>query len=174
VDRFPTVDDARWVSLLLVDAGLLDTARRVAADIDQSVSDRGGLAFLEGQLALTEGRGEAAAELLQRARLLFKEGNLPWFRATNWLADALASRGATIEAIEVLEDASRLRHRAATGWSAGSGWTHARARLAILYRQAGRTVEAEAVESELRQVLEFADADHAVKRWLDGRASTPY
>jgi hypothetical protein len=45
----------------------------------------------------------------------------------------------------------------------GVVWLFGQAHLSDLYRQAGKTKEAESIENELRDLLKFAGDDHPLK-----------
>ena len=77
------------------------------------------------------------------------------------LAAALVKEGDVPRAIQVLERNSDRRDSVTRG-TTGAFWLRNRLQLAKLYRRAGRTEDAHAVEAELSNLLALADADHPI------------
>ncbi len=145
--------NAAW---LLPRAGAVEAARFVVHDFAGPEAQR---RVAEGYVALAEGRAADAVSLLQQGF-----DNLTPARALRRLealADAWVARGALNQAVRVLETVpiSKEQSYCYCG-SVGMFWMRTRWRLAELYREVGRVDEARAVESELRNLLQYADADH--------------
>ena len=92
-----------------------------------------------------------------------------WAIRNGQLARAWFETGNVVEAIKVLEriiaiprELRRPQIRNQDGWLAHSNL------LAQCYRQVGRIAEAEPIEAQLRVLLRFADADHPIRKRLDG------
>lgn len=164
--EYPRLEDAAPVASVLVMSGQLATAR-LAVTLLRKRPDRGNTfaGFVEGQIALAEGRAGEAVALIEGhgARAPVATGH---FNA-EVMARAIAARGDHGRAIAVLESFSHPREKlvAAPGVLA-SDWLSMRDSLARLYRDVGRHEEADAVEAELRALLAVADDDHPIKRRL--------
>jgi serine/threonine-protein kinase len=157
--KFSETTRGRMVGSLLIEAGLLDEARAVAAERPELM--------WSGQLALAEGRLDEAVRLLDLAlERLGGRGNPGRSRIARQLAEAFTRKGDMVRAIRILEDESQQRAGTTAGISFGHEWLKVRERLARLYRIVGRIDEAEAVEVELRTLLAVADADHPIERRL--------
>ena len=122
----------------------------------------------DGMRAVGQHRHREAIRLLQDGLGILLQSNsdsaLQIYRA---LAEAHIAVGGAEAAVTVLEEASRLRGRAAVtgrGYFIRNQWW-----LSQLYRDLGRTTEAEAVEAELLRLLAVADSDHYVLRALARR-----
>jgi tetratricopeptide (TPR) repeat protein len=167
LDRhFKTPEEANFVASNLMDAGLLDMARRVI-DYHRRRRNDPPVDWYAGQLALVEGRFAEAEALLTRAATQFPPANNQGLKIARQLADAHVGQGRPDTAIRLLEEATRQRVDLAHGWE----WLRARDRLAELYRQTGRLADADAVDRELATLLAVADDDHVVKRRIAARAA---
>jgi hypothetical protein len=85
---------------------------------------------------------------------------------SEFTADAWLRKGDIEPAIIALESSTRQRAATTFGASSAALWMRTRARLADLYRKAGRVTEAEAIEEHLRRLLAVADDDHPLKMRL--------
>ena len=88
------------------------------------------------------------------------------------LADRLEASGESDRALRLLESYS-FRRTTMTAFFAGYRWIELRARLADLYRRAGRQLEAREVERELLRLLATADTDLPLLIELKARTATP-
>ena len=148
-------------------AGDIKGARRVL-NRDRGVLNSWSAMFVEGKVALAEGRVDDAVTSLT---LLTQERVPGMFRPMGTLAEAWTTKGNLTEAIRVLEDASRQRAASvSSSFDGAHEWLRIRARLAELYRQTDRAAEAEIVEQELLDLLAAADDDHPLKRRLIANA----
>jgi len=83
--------------------------------------------------------------------------------ASDSLARAWEAEGDLTKALRALEIASRERERAALHGAWGPlYWLQNEARLARLYRSAGRAADAARVEDRLRRLLVEADSNHPI------------
>ncbi len=123
--------------------------------------------FLEAEIALAAGHTDTAIALLRKAFDLYPSntggGDSPLF----WMAESLASilerQGRWSEAARVLERVSGLRYRvAAEVLGQGALWLRTQWQLSQLYHRLGLEEEAREIESELRQLLAYADPDHPI------------
>jgi tetratricopeptide (TPR) repeat protein len=120
---------------------------------------------VQGHLALTRGELDLGISTLQeelekcttRAPQLYFVGSVG-------LAEAVREKGNLRQATALLEQAAHARARAYP--FAGPFWMDASFRLAKLYRQSDRISEAQAIEEELRKLLEYADSDHYILQEL--------
>jgi hypothetical protein len=150
---------AESVTSAFISAGLLDSADRLV-----SMKTHGPRfhMLVEGELALAQGRVARGIELLER--LLREDAPTEWWLRTRGslvLAEVLATRGDADRAVAVLESASRGRRHLFEDLEPEH--LRVRERLARLYRQLDRIPEAEAIESDLRQLLAVAQEDHPMK-----------
>ncbi|MGQ0735844.1 MAG: tetratricopeptide repeat protein [Acidobacteriota bacterium] len=166
--RFRSAESARFVGSNLIDAGLLEAARRVIA-YHQQHGNRQAYEWYSGQLALAEGRVEEAIRRLTVAAGLFPSMTNQGLKIARQLADAHHAAGHPDEAIRILQRATRQRSELAHGWE----WLRARDRLSALYTQAGRRAEADAVDHELSVLLSVADDDHVGRGRLAERRGGP-
>jgi predicted Zn-dependent protease len=159
-EHFRTAEEASSVASNLMDAGLLPLAREVVAyhrrrraPVDE---------WYAGQLALAEGRIDEAIRRLTIASKLFPGTSSQGLKIARQLADAHHAAGRLDQAVRLLENATRHPVELIHGWE----WLRTRDRLSELYRLAGRSVEAEAVDRQLATLLAVADDDHFIKRRL--------
>jgi hypothetical protein len=127
--------------------------------------------MLEGQLAVAEGRWDAAIALLEPVERHYRrrpDGDR-WMIAVQRLADAWAAKGEMARAIALLEAPQRRLEYSIFPSNYSCDWLEARDRLSQLYRQSGRIAEADTVDAELRALLAVADEDHPIRRRLDQR-----
>jgi tetratricopeptide (TPR) repeat protein len=117
----------------------------------------------KGALALQEGRNNDAIALLQTA---WNQHNKEMVFGS-WIADALSlafeRSGNLPQAAEALERASTER------LANPPEWLRNESRLSGLYRKLHRDSEARKIETRVRKLLAFADADHPVLRELNTR-----
>jgi tetratricopeptide (TPR) repeat protein len=135
-----------------------------------------GLAFaatsllVDGRLALADGQVDKAIALLQSALVRRPERGIGRLMSISMLlADAFVAKHDIALAIDALETATQQRSMTSYGASQGATWLAARAKLAELYRDAGRTADAENIEQHLQRLLMVADDDHPLKVKLSRR-----
>ena len=159
LDRFTEPQIAGRVGSWWIDTGLLDTARAVVARMPDDM--------WAGQLALVEGRYDAAIAALSRAMVQRQSGGPNPWRVARKLAEALQGAGR-------VQGHSRCSTRLCGTLDVRGrplGWLRW-LRLAdspshSCTRQTGRPDTAAGVETELRKLLAVADEDHPIKRRLD-------
>ena len=147
--------------------GLLPEARAMAERLVLQAYSLGKVVLAD--VALAEGKPGAVAEL--EAELVKNHVHASAFMAAESLASAYEQRNDLGNAIRVLE---RMSPRRAAMWGprgldGTAFWMWSQARLAKLYRKAGRTIDAKKVEDELQILLTYADADHPIRRQLAGK-----
>ena len=142
--------------------------------------------FSGSELAYADGQTVEAIRLLGQG-LNFRStwGAGPFFLGAESLATLLEREEKLLEAVQVLEEwssepAKPAGHLRAARWerlpeykptdrSTGCG---CRWKLAQLYRNVGRGAAAAVIESELRDLLAYADADHFIARELQSQPSS--
>jgi hypothetical protein len=91
-----------------------------------------------------------------------------YLRGFETLADALLARGDFTKSAAVLEQAARPRTRVFTALGGesfgGVFWLRLRAKLARVYRQAGRIEDADRIDAEISKLLAYADPDFKLLR----------
>ena len=150
--------EASWL-LPRVDA--LEAVPRFVADFASDAFDNNLLRvrLAQGYIALAEERASDAVSLLEQG--LDYSTPARAFMGLEALVDAQEQLGNRDEAIHLLENFPISPQQAYCHCgSAGMYWMRTRWQLAKLYRQVGRTDDAQAIESELLDLLAFADADH--------------
>ena len=154
-----------WVDGLFLRVGLLPPNQVRLEDSDNESLK---LAF-EAELALASGRTDAGIDLLWKSFNRLPKNSPGWMFHYFWIGEALAStleeQGRWAEAARALERISNLRHHAYDQWS-GSIWLRTQWHLSQLYRKLDLPEEAEEIESELRQLLAYADPDHPIRSRL--------
>jgi tRNA A-37 threonylcarbamoyl transferase component Bud32/tetratricopeptide (TPR) repeat protein len=166
VREYPRAEDAASVGSALVMSGRLREARQAVALL-QKRPDAGGTfaGFVEGQIALAEGRVDEAVTSIERHFSRFQPGGA--FLIAETMASALAARGDHARGIAILESFSPPRARlVANPGPLAHEWLSMRDLLARLYRDVGRHPEADARDAELRALIAVADDDHPIKRRL--------
>ncbi len=121
------------------------------------------LQYARGELALAQGRTEEALALLRsayEAALQHREWRM--LAIAEAYARALERKGDLPTAIRVMEQGWDLR----PGWRLYSNTVPHKNQLRLLYRKAGRVMEAQKIEAQLRKLLAYADEDHPVLRDL--------
>ncbi|HUE88323.1 MAG TPA: hypothetical protein VMO26_19785 [Vicinamibacterales bacterium] len=159
--HFRTAEEARSVASNLMDAGLLRLAREVV-EYNRRHRHQLGYEWYAGQLALADGRIDEAIRQLTTASNLFAGTSSQGLKIARQLADAHYAAGSLDHAVRLLEDVTRQPVELIHGWE----WLRTRDRLSELYRNAGRSVEADAVDRQLATLLAVADDDHFIKRRL--------
>ena len=143
-----------------------------SAPLDSHPLQKASYQLAAGRRAVSEGRYREAIPLLE-------DGLEPWLRSNSAGAfenyRALAETRFALEgagaAVMVLEEASRLRGRAAVtgnGYFIRNQWW-----LSTLYRDLGRTAEADSIEADLVGLLAVADSDHSILREIKARRASP-
>lgn len=151
-------------------AGLIDEAREAIASF---VPAHGPAAYLgraqhdiaRGELAMRDQRPDAAVAIFAAAfDALRDEPNMgDYHRACRGLARALAVTGRTPESVGQLEACSDAEpYLSDSFFFGGAEWLQTRFALAEAYRAVGRRREAGAIDTDLRRLLQFADARHAL------------
>lgn len=171
------------VLLLSGGTGLLSQARaervaRVLEDMQQdSLPDvlrervREFSTAARGEQALARGRMEEAVRLLEQGVERLRPRARPvYFLAVESLADAWERRGNRKRALQVLEAATQPRAEAF--WD-GLFSMRVQLRLAELHRKMGHLERAQAIETELRHLLVYADPDHVVLKQVEELARMP-
>jgi tetratricopeptide (TPR) repeat protein len=123
-----------------------------------------------GELALARGDLDEAIVLLQQGLDRFQGRPRPvFFLAAESLADAWERRGNPESALQVLEGAATHKRRA---FFDGVFRMRVQLRIAELNRTLGREGQAKEVESQLRELLLYADSDHAILEKLERLSAT--
>ncbi len=159
-------------ALLMSMSGLPDKAAELFSNLQpgdisaaQSGVIRASLARANGDLAAAVQELEAVVgELTPADRGLF-------FVGPDMLAMALNNSGQSARAVDILERLGDHQTEAAYQ-GAGLFWMMCQHRLANFYRAAGRTDDADRVETRLRQMLELADEDFPLRRNLFATAAS--
>lgn len=156
--------------IVLARAGLVDAATSLASRLESTGGPRStyaehefaaAMAIAHGELALHAGRMPEAISLIQQGTPVQRLMGAPlYFLGAEAVADAWIRQGDPDRAIETLEDAERQRGRTVAG--SGAFWLRVVWQLAQVYRQVGRNDDAAKLETELRQLLAVADADHPI------------
>ena len=162
-------------AVLLARSGLLSRARSVVASLRERAAGPpyyGGpgprparrrplvpvVTIAQAELTLAEGHTEQAISLLRDSvGQLRPSGYAIYFLGAESLARAWEKQGEPNKALRVLEDASQQKNR--TYPFSKLHWMRVRLRLAQLYHELGRDVEAAEIEAELRRLLVYADPD---------------
>ena len=157
--KIPFNDYANVTVWLLLRAGLHDRAEALPR-LEPPPMRRGGvLALTRGSIAAARGDFDTAIPALKEALARRVPGNHA--RVSRDLAEVYVQQGSPADAIAVLE----------TSWAFDPpsdididgpylhDWMPNALLLAKLYRDSGRTVQAEKIEAELRQLLALADPD---------------
>jgi len=118
-----------------------------------------------GEQALARGRMEEAVRLLEQGVERLRPLARPvYFLAVESLADAWERRGDRTRALQVLEAAAQPRAEAF--WD-GLFRMRVQLRLAELHREMGHPERDQAIETELRRLLVYADPDHAILKGVE-------
>ena len=150
---------------MMIPLGMLpeasDLGRRMSAldEKDERPNQRGSLT-IKGQLALARGESENGIAILEQALRYCDERRTSTAMVYESLADAYRKQ-------HKLDDALRVLQQGASYWGTPGNWSppyrmRVRLKLADLYRELGRTSDAEKVEAGLEKDLAFADADHPI------------
>jgi tetratricopeptide (TPR) repeat protein len=177
---FPTVNEGTGVSSAFVMAGLLNDARARLALLRQQPLDvprllgppaasvLNYLALVEGQIAVAEGRNDAAIAIFNeylRHQPVGATGDR-WILATHSLARAWAGKGEYDRAIHLLEGVPWRLDLVMQPSNFNLHWLDVRNDLSSYYRAVGRTRDADEVDGQLRELLGTADDGHPIKRRL--------
>lgn len=125
-----------------------------------------------GELALDQGHTAKGVALLESG--LKAHASWPvnaFFLGSESLAKTYEKQGKFDDALRILLQASAAKPRIFPQCSPAF-WLRTELQLADLYRTMGRVPEAEKVESDLRKMLVFADADHPIVLALQKRSSS--
>ncbi len=147
-------------------SGLLAAARRAIADMEKRKLPLAGILYARAKVALAENNVEDAASLY-RAAINAALPDQIWIRAlaSEALAQIREEDGDMEEAVALLER-GRWGRVHAFFQESGFDWMQRQLLRARLYRKMGRMQEAEEIVAELRKLLAYADADHAILRQL--------
>ena len=154
-----------WANSLLLRTGLLPP-NQVRLKYDHEPSRLS----LEAEIALAAGRTDTGIALLSKAFDLYPSNTLGidgfnYFWMAESLASILEKQGRWTEAARILERVSDLRYRA-LNLMGRSMWLRTQWQLSQLYRRLGLEEEAKEIESDLRQLLAYADLDHPIRSRL--------
>lgn len=126
-----------------------------------------------GQLALARGDIAAGISLLEQGlKVTQARPSANFFMGSESLAQVYSKQGKFEQALRILLQASSEKARTYDPSSAamtGALWMRTELQLADLYREMGRVPEAEKIESELRKLLIYADADYLMLLELQKR-----
>ena len=122
------------------------------------------------EIALAAGRTDTGIALLSKAFDLYPSNTLGidgfnYFWMAESLASILKKQGRWTEAARILERVSDLRYRA-LNLMGRSMWLRTQWQLSQLYRRLGLEEKAKEIESDLRQLLAYADLDHPIRSRL--------
>jgi tetratricopeptide (TPR) repeat protein len=164
--RHPNYQEAAGEIFWLIRAGDWRQAERLLARLRAKGNVCGAyLTAIEGELAVAKGELKAGIALLQDTPpLVNPAADQVHFLAAESLAGALEKTGQMSSAISVLEKASLLKPHAY--WTSGFLWLRIRFQLAQMYRRVGQNEQAMSIETELRRLLKYADADHPLAKAL--------
>lgn len=121
------------------------------------------ISVVEGEIAYGQGRMRDSSTILESALETIPVEFAERFLGTLTLARALDAQGRTDDAIAQLELVTR-GPRACGGFSQAAFWPHLRFDLMELYRKRNRLREAEAIRTELKTLLAFADENHMLRK----------
>lgn len=121
------------------------------------------LQIARGEMALARGHtDDGIRELQEGLKIPISMGFIEsHYLGKESLAAAFLEKADIPRAIEILERRSDRRNAVVSG-TTGAYWLRNRLQLAKLYRRAGRSKEARAVEEELSRLLMLADTDHPI------------
>jgi tetratricopeptide (TPR) repeat protein len=160
------------VAALLARSGLSAESGTMKELLDRRGYPLAHLRFVEGELALAEGRPREAIPALRDAMLLFRWfGAAPTHLAAASLAAALIENDDRTQALEVLEESAARKTRSFQSTYLGTTawlWQRNQADLAALYQQLGRLSEADEVARSLVESLRGADPNHPILRRMQG------
>lgn len=123
--------------------------------------------WLTGELALQEGRPDAAIEPLLEARSSFVVGTTNWYLFSTALARAQARLGRTEDAAAILEDVVRAGRGETLGQAVGRLWMPAALDLARLRELHGDSDGARELRDAVDRLLALADPDFVLRQELD-------
>jgi tetratricopeptide (TPR) repeat protein len=162
-------------SLLMVRVGLLTDAQRIL----RGATPRGDR-LVEGEIALAHGETAKGVSLLEEG-LDFRRtrASLPYFLASESLAQIYEKQSKLEDALRILHNASEQKARSYREPMVGGGmvagyWLVTELETANVYRKMGRVAEAEKLEAGLLKMLAYADADHPILRELQKRRRLPF
>ena len=143
---------ALWV---MIRAGLVKEAEAYAG---RGMFDRDPTRWIKAELMAARGELDTAIPLLEDVLAKLAPGNVQSIMAIDTLSNALIERGDVWAARRVLMSADASTTYSSAG-SRGYIWLRLRARLLRLERRLGHVAKARAIEQELQQLLQVADAD---------------
>jgi tetratricopeptide (TPR) repeat protein len=165
--KYSTPSSARRVLWLPISNDLFFNQLSLVATASHSVIYDSEREFAQARLDLASGHIDEAIRKLSSVSIRRGERGISRLMCISvFTADAWLLKGQIEPAIKALEESTRERAATTFGASSAALWMHTRARLADLYRKAGRVTEAEASEEHLRRLLAVADDDHPLKMRL--------
>ncbi|HEX6465375.1 MAG TPA: tetratricopeptide repeat protein, partial [Vicinamibacterales bacterium] len=115
-----------------------------------------------GELARRRGHLAEAVDDLHRGIEAEHDTLSERYLGAESLADALMQLKRPEEALKVLQEAAAAEPKYTRTGPSAAFWLRVLDRLSRMYRDLGRTAEADAVDARLRRLLEFADPDHPI------------
>lgn len=163
-------DEPFFTAIMLVRSGFFAESEKILLEVERRVTShivRPDLApfsvrieMARGVLKLSQGNTAEGIAMLESTLPLLQERN--YINASEILAEAYSLQGDLVEAIQLLEKASRK-----TFVLSPPLWLRNQAQLVQLYREMGRDEDGRKIENELRKRLALADPDHPILRQLD-------
>jgi tetratricopeptide (TPR) repeat protein len=131
--------------------------------------------WIRGEVALTQGRFQDAAALLQQAFDTAYGKHQPTARIADGLVTALEHSGHSQKALEVLEATSATRIWATPlELTYQAFWLRNQGRLSDYYHRLGREKDARQLDQQLRKLLAIADPDHPILLQLNSHETQHY
>lgn len=151
-------------AVALARSGLIPEAQKALAVVEKRMKRsprKGVLETIRGEILLARGREKEAIPLLQTGveELSHSETATLLLMGADSLARIWERQGDLPRALQTLERVSRERIFLDPYYNMVE-WMRIQAHLAQLYRKAGREKEAQGIETRLRKLLTYADADH--------------
>ena len=159
------------IAIMLARTGYLSEAEELLPSPTRAwnaSSVAGEIELVQGVVALSRGNKTQGMTLLEHALPLVRRQPSDLFlMGSEILAETWRQQGELSNAARVLESASKERSWVMDHFVLlGPLWLRIRARLAQLYREMGRHIDAGTIEEDLRKRLALADADHPILREL--------
>jgi tetratricopeptide (TPR) repeat protein len=164
----------QFVTILLARTGHLSEAEKhwsaymkhVTGDAFMS-SWTSPIPVVRAELALAKGETREAIPILEQGVHSIRNTGYPvFYLGSESLARLLEEEGELDKALQVLEAASAERTLALDSDVSPFFWLRIQLQLAEVYRKLDREQEAQEIEGELKELLKYADPDHAILRQL--------